>query len=72
MIRGEGVKENQTLFTDLMLELVGPQPDAPSSMEMLAVNIYNGSIVEEGQLNGMTIAEREICNIIYNVNLEFY
>ena len=54
MIRGEGVKENQTLFTDLMLELVGPQPDVPSSMEMLAVNIYNESIVEEGQLNGMT------------------
>lgn len=64
MIRGEGVKENQTLFTDLMLELVGPQPDASSSMEMLDVNIYNESIVKEGQLNGMTIAEREICNII--------
>ena len=55
MIRGEGIKKNQTLFTDLMLDLVGPQPDAPSSMEMVAVNVYNKSIVEEGQLNGMAI-----------------
>lgn len=55
MTRGEGVDKKETLLTDLMLDLVGPQPDAPSTMKMVAVNIYNESVVEEGQLNGMNI-----------------